>query len=573
MKILGVRHGHDSAAAVIIDGEIIADAAEERFTRVKNDTSFPIHSIEFCLDEAGIGPEDIDCLAMPTKNIQPEFPVFFSMPESAEISSGNPAAGIKTLARKMLSVEPKKNLPVLPLYRRMFRLSQSCQVHLCEHHLAHAASACYTSGLNNERSLVVTMDGRGDNVSTGVWLFEDNKIKRLLSYDGSSSIGYFYSNATEGLGWKHGCDEWKVMGLAPYGKARPGALRGFYPEFKDGVLITPHEYGEFGRWNDHGSNHYHGRDSFELSEKVKELGREDFAAEVQRVAEEQAMNIIVPWLKKVNTRRICCAGGFFLNVKFNQRLWYTGLLDTHWTYPNPGDAGLAVGAALSAYYSSNPGHAHKPLTNLYFGPGYSSKEIKETLESRGIAFRHTDNPALDAARYIADGYVIGWFQGRMESGPRALGGRSILMSPLKAENKDLINKKIKYREPFRPFCPSILYEKASDYLINPREELFMVTSFDVKENKRNAIPAVVHVDGTVRPQMVKKEVNPLYHELIKAFGDMTGEYVVLNTSFNIKGEPIVCNPREAIKCFYDTGMDVLVMGNYIIEKPTLENRG
>ncbi len=572
MKILGVRYGHDSAAAIIIDGEIIADVAEERFTRIKNDTSFPINAIEFCLKTAGINSEDLDCLAIPTKIMQPEFFVFFSIPGGDAHVNRHSLQGIKHMARKVLSVKARSTLPVLPLYQRQFRLSPSCRIHLCEHHLAHAASACYTSGLNNERALVVTMDGRGDNVSTGVWLFEDNAIKRLKAYDGSSSIGYFYSNATEGLGWRHGCDEWKVMGLAPYGTPRPGALKGFYPEFEDGVLTTPHEYGEFGRWNDHGSNHYHGRDSAGLSEKVKGLGREDFSAEVQRVAEEQAMNIILPWLKKTDTRRLCCAGGFFLNVKFNQRLWYTGLLDTQWIYPNPGDAGLAVGAALSAYYSLNPSQRHKPLTNLYFGPEYADSDIKKILESRGILYRYAENPSVDAARYIADGFVIGWFQGRMESGPRALGNRSILMSPLKAENKDIINEKIKYREPFRPFCPSVLYEKASDYIVNPREELFMVTSFDVKENKRHSIPAVVHVDGTVRPQMVRKEINPRYHELIKSFGDITGEYVVLNTSFNIKGEPIVCNPREAIKCFYDTGMDVLVIGNYIIEKPCLSRK-
>lgn len=572
MKILGVRYGHDSAAAIIIDGAIIADAAEERFTRIKNDTSFPLNAIEFCLKTAGISPEELDCLAIPAKNMQADFFTFFSIPDEAIPENKDSLQGIKNIAKKMLSVEAKRNAPVLPLYQRRFKLSPSCRIHLCEHHRAHAASACYTSGVNNGRALVVTMDGRGDNVSTGLWLFEDNEIKPLKAYDGSSSIGYFYSNATEGLGWRHGCDEWKVMGLAPYGTPRPGALKGFHPEFEDGVLITPHAYGEFGRWNDHGSNHYHGMDSIELSKKVKELGREDFAAEVQRVAEEQAMNVILPWLKKTDTRRIFCAGGFFLNVKFNQRLWYTGLLDTQWIYPNPGDAGLAVGAALHAHHSRKPGQGCRPLTSLYLGPEYSNSEIKKILESRGILYRYAENPSVDAARYLADGFVIGWFQGRMESGPRALGSRSILMSPLRAENKDLINEKIKYREPFRPFCPSMLYEKASDYLVNPRDEFFMVTSFDVKENKRNAIPAVVHVDGTVRPQMVKKEINPRYHELIKAFGDITGEYAVLNTSFNIKGEPIVCSPREAIKCFYDTGMDVLVMGNHIVEKPCLSKK-
>lgn len=565
MKILGVRYGHDASAALVIDGEIIADVAEERFTRVKNDTSFPINSIEYCLKQGNISSEDLDVLAIPTISIQDAFFSFFTIKEI------NVPDNIKKSLKKNIKngVYLSDSAPVLPLYQIPFKLSDKCKIHLIEHHLAHAASACYTSGLYNEKALVVTMDGVGDNTSIAIWRFEKNKIEKLQQFDGTGSLGWFYANATEAMEWRHGSDEWKLMGLAPYGTPERLSLKGFYPEFKDGNLVRSHDYGEFGRWNDHGANHYHGRDSIKLQQFVQKVGRDDFAAEVQRILEEQAFKIILPWLERESTRHLVCAGGVFLNVKMNQKLWYTGRLDTQWVYPNCGDSGLPVGSALYAYYSKYPEEKHKKLESLYYGPSYSNEEIKKVLDERGIVYKYVNDPSERAASYLTKNYVLGWFQGRMEAGPRALGNRSILMSPLKSENKDLINKKIKYREPFRPFCPSMLYEKHKEYLINSRDEFFMVTSFDVREDKKERIPAVVHVDGTARPQMVKKEINPLYYSLIKTFGDMTGESVVLNTSFNIKGEPIVCSPREAIKCFYDTGIDVLVMNNFIIEKPNI----
>lgn len=571
MKILGVRFGHDAAAALVVNGEIIADAGEERFTRVKNDTSFPINAISYCLEAGGISSEDLDCLAIPGTGIPDEFFIFFSIPDSIiPVDLVRDNKGVKDIIRSVLNVRTQRKLPVLPLYQKPFKLSSKCRIHLSGHHLAHAASACYTSGYNEEKALCVTMDGRGDAISVALWRFEANRIESIKWFEGNASLGWFYSNATEAMGWRHGSDEWKVMGLAPYGNQRPGALKGFYPEFKDGDLVRPHEFGEFGRWNDHGANHYHGKDSENLSRIVGELGMEDFAAEVQKIFEEQAFNVILPWLEKENTRILCTSGGCFLNVKFNQKLWYTGKVDDLWIYPNPGDAGIAAGAALHAFYMEGRGVKHKKLDNLYFGPEFSNEYIEGVLKDRGIDYKFIENPSEVCAQYLYRNLVVGWFQGRMEAGPRALGNRSILMSSLKAENKDIINAKVKYRETFRPFCPSMLYEKRNDYLVKPRDEFFMICSFDVTQDKKDKIPAVVHVDGTARPQMVMERVNPLYYEVIKAFGDLTGEYVILNTSFNIKGEPIVCHPREAIKCFYDTGIDVLIMGNFVVEKPALK---
>lgn len=587
MKILGVRCGHDAAAALILDGEIVADVAEERFTRIKNDASFPIHAIQYCLKAGNVASKELDVLAIPSVEMTPEFFSFFAIPKVIlpEQYRKKPKKVEKKFFR--LNKQAKQRVveatahndgyaparsPILPLYQKPLPLSPECTIVLVDHHLAHAASACYTSGVSNEKALVVTMDGRGDHVSVALWRFEQQRLECLKKYDGSSSLGWFYANATEAMEWRHGSDEWKVMGLAPYGVPQPGALRGYYPEFEQGELIRPHEYSEFGRWKDHGAMHYHGKDAHELSKIYQTLGSENFAAEVQRISEEQAFNLILPWLERENTHNILCAGGFFLNVKFNQKLWYSGKVARQWVYPNAGDAGIAVGAALYAYYATHPHEHPQKLEHLYRGPEYSNDEIQRILDDRGLTYRFVDDPSDAAARYLAQNYVIGWFQGRMEAGPRALGNRSILMSPLKAENKDLINRKIKYREYFRPFAPALPVEKMHDYLVNPREELFMTCSFDVVEQKQQAIPAVVHVDGTARPQMVKREVNPRYYDLIMKFGELTGEYVILNTSFNVKGEPIVRHPREALKCFFDTGMDVLIINNYVLEKPALCQR-
>ena len=565
MKILGVHFGHDSAAALVIDGEIVADVAEERFSRCKNDCSFPLRSIQFCLSKAGIGAEDIDVLAMPSRHLHPTAEVFFGIPDSELRRHRRFKRWVKTLLYEFSGIG--NDTPTLPLYQEPFRLSPNARVELVDHHLSHIASAAYTSGIPiEEKVLGVCSDGIGDGTSVSVWRIQNNEITNLVRYGGEGSLAWFYANSTEAMGWRHGSEEWKVMGLAPYGTPSPGILKGYYPEYAKGELVTPHIYEDFGTWLDHGGVHFHGADSYEMSKIFDRVGAEDFAAEVQRVSEEQAFNLILPWLEKESTRHLVCSGGFFLNVKFNQKLWYTETLDTQWVYPNPGDAGLAVGAAMNVYFETHRDKQHQPLQTLYGGPDFSNEEIEEILIDRGLEYSKEADVEQVAARYLSKNYVMGWFQGRMEAGPRALGNRSILMSPIDPGNKDLINAKVKYREAFRPFCPSIIDDMYHEYLDSPREELFMVTSFEVNEGVSERIPAVVHQDRTARPQIVRKSNNARYHKLIDEFRKITGEGAILNTSFNIKGEPIVCNPREAIKCFYDTGLDVLVLGDYVIKK-------
>lgn len=363
------------------------------------------------------------------------------------------------------------------------------------------------------------------------------------------------------------------MGLAPYGDVSKvnGILKDFCPKFKNGRLVKPHNFGIAYSHNEKGALHWHFDKAYEIQKLIKRYGRKNISAEAQRILEEQVMDVIFSWLEREKTKNLCCAGGVFLNVKLNQRIWNSGKVKHHYIFPNSGDGGLAVGTALYTYYKLSGESTTDKISNVYWGPEFSDEEIESILKDRNLKYEHYENISERCAELLAEGRIIGWFQGKMESGPRALGNRSILMGPRKAENKDIINSKVKFREVFRPFCPSIIEEARKEYLNDSREEPFMITSFDVKDVKRGRIPAVVHVDETLRPQTVKREVNPKYWNLIKKFSDITGVPVILNTSFNIRGEPIICSPRDAIKCFYDTGMDYLVVGDFLVSKDRREN--
>jgi carbamoyltransferase len=563
MIILGINIGHDSSAALVKDGKIVANVAEERFSRIKHDGSFPFEAIQYCLKEGAITTEEIDVVAIPGMNPRFEIDRFFLLNEQhkSELRKRRP---FRTRIKKKLLDKQQQELPI---YIERFRLSESCRLVIVEHHLAHAASAYFTRG-SVEPCLIVTMDGVGDGVSTAVWKGQDNRITLLKKWGCESSLAWFYSNVTEALGWWHGDGEGTTMGLAPYGQPEKVGLRldSYHPIFKNGDLIKPHHFGKVELFLNHGANHWHLPESSLIHPLVDEVGREHVAARAQEIIEQQIIPFITHWLSKTNTKNLVCSGGLFLNIKLNQRIWCELNLEEHWIYPDPGDSGLAIGAAIYAFYSGSSSQLRERLEHLYYGPSYSNEEIKSLLESRRLIYKYVDDPSLEAARLLADNKIIGWFQGRMEAGPRALGNRSILMSANRQENKDIINAKVKYREAFRPFCPSILHDKKDEYLVNNRDENFMITSFEVQSDKRDKVPAVVHQDGTLRPQTVKYETNPRYYDLIRHFGDLTGEYLVLNTSFNIKGEPIVCHPREAIRCFYDTGIDALILGNFLLEK-------
>jgi len=562
MKILGLHMGHDSSAALVENGKTIADVAEERFRRIKHYAGLPIESIQYCLKEGNIDDiNELDAIVIPNKYgyLEPEIECVFGLSKTKGVK---PKSQFISYVRSALGA---KN-PKPPIYYPSFNLRDGSKIKFVEHHLAHAASAYYTRKTSDE-CLIITADGIGDGVTIGIWKGSKGKIKSLKKYKRDAALGWFYSIVTEGLHWWHGDGEGKTMGLAPYGDASKakGVLSKYHPVFKDGKVKKGFDLGEAFFWKEAGSYQWHFDEAKEIEALIKKHGKENIAAEAQNILEEQMIEMIKYWVNKTGIKKVAFAGGIFLNVKLNQRIFEQLNLDEQHIYPNCGDSGLAVGGALNEYYNNNIFKGNE-LKHLYTGPSYSDDYIEDLLKARNLKYRKMKDPAKEAAELLAQNKIIGWFQGRMESGPRALGNRSILMSPLKPENKDIINARVKFREGFRPFCPSLLWENACDYFDNWRDEYFMITSFTVKDGKGKDIPAVTHVDNTARPQMVKKEVNSLYWNLIKEFGDITGEYIILNTSFNIKGEPIINRPQEAIRCFFDGGLDYLVLGSYIIGK-------
>lgn len=563
MIVLGIGIGHDAAACLVVDGVLVANAAEERFTRIKHDSSFPAAAIAYCLQEAGITSRDIDAVAVAGQYLPRGMEARFLL-TPRQVAA---LAALRPVGNKALQLLVSSKIPSLPLYIQRFELSPRCAFVCVEHHLCHAAAAHFTRG-HDDRCLIMTMDGIGDDVSSAIWLGEKNVIEPLAKWGRDASLGWFYGNVTEALGWQHGDGEGTTMALASYGDAAKvgDRLERFHPSFAEGQLTRPHAFGHASYLNQNGTYHWHFADAEAIRAVASECGAENVAARAQEILEEEVLGIVKHWIEARKLKRLTCSGGVFLNVKLNQRIWYEAGLDEHWVFPDAGDSGLAIGAALYAWHTRGQPSEPQRLEHLYYGPSFSDPFVREILEARNLPYRETPDPSHAAAQMLTEGKIVAWFQGRMESGPRALGNRSILMSPTDAANKDIINTRVKLREEFRPFCPSIPFERKDNYLLGGREENFMITAFNVVPSKRESIPAVVHVDGTLRPQTVKRQTNPRYHRLIERFGELTGEYAVLNTSFNIKGEPIVCHPRDAIRCFFDTGINALIIGSFVLEK-------
>ncbi len=566
-SVLGIQVGHDASAAVVIDGTVVAAAAEERFNRVKHSAEPPVDSIAFCLSEAGLRLEDLDEVAVARSGSLEALLQLMNLAFRGGHRGGllDRSLGLaKRLYRERGPGVPEHP----PLYHRNWKNGPLLRARLVPHHLAHAASAFYTSGWSGP-TLVVTADGVGYETSIGIWRASlPARFELLYSAGREGSLGFFYGLVTEALGWQIGDGEGKTMGLAAYGSTTArGALDRYRPRYASGRLARPHDFGRYAHWSHLGTHHWHLEEAGEVQDLAKTYGREALAAEAQRVLEREMVPLVRHWLDRERTRAACFAGGVMLNVKLNQRLRESGALDEQHVFPDAGDGGLAVGAALLRDAELGSGLAPRRLDHLYWGPAFDDAAIESLLRERRLPVRRADDVALAAAERLAAGRSVGWFQGRMEAGPRALGGRSILVDPTKAENKDALNARVKYREPFRPFCPSMTPGAAAE-LLGPgaRNEAFMITSFDVRPDQRARIPAVVHADGTARPQVVDAAVNPRFQRLLVEFGRRSGVECLLNTSFNVKGEPIVCHPREAIRCFFDTGLDSLVLGSFILDK-------
>lgn len=549
MIILGINAAfHDSAACILKDGKLIAAAEEERFTHIKHGKrpipfsayELPFHAIDYCLKTAGIHITEVDHFGY---SFDPEICRISVYGENDELF----LSSIKRAANHLASGYPHH------LQQRFLGANaKDMHWHFVDHHIAHAASAFYCSPFN--RAAVMVMDGRGENVSTTYYTGDGLALKKLSEVDIPNSLGLLYETITDHLGFLHSSDEYKVMALASYGKP-------VYSEiFREMIQI-----GNDGRYTVDDRNL---EVKFGPKRKRSEPFLErhfDIAFSLQQVLEEKVLQL-VDWLyHETNEENLCLAGGVALNCVLNGVIRDRGPIKRIWIQPASGDAGTALGAAL--YLDAKIGSRERKfeMEHVYWGPEFSDKEIEEFLIWTKVTYRKSENIAKDAATLLAANKIIGWYQGRMEFGPRALGSRSILASPIHPEMQQRLND-IKDREDFRPVAPVVLQEDADGWFESAGYSPFMLFVNKVREDKANKIPAVRHVDGTARIQTINEKQHPLYYNLIKSFKELTGVPVLVNTSFNTRGEPIVCTPRDAVECFWTSPFDALVIGNFILEK-------
>lgn len=569
-KILGLAFFyHDSAAALIVDGKVLAAAQEERFTRVKHDESFPQNAIEFCLKNAGITIEDIDCIVFYEKPI-----LKFDRLITTYINTW--PRGLFSFVKAM-QVWFKDKLWTESVIRK--KLSYSGEIFFSDHHLSHAASSYFCSEFTD--ATIVTLDGVGEWNTTTIGWGEENSLHLTDTINFPHSIGLLYSAVTYYLGFKVNSAEYKVMGLAPYGDASV-----FFEKFKK--LITIKDDGGFKLdmsyfAYEHGltmtSKKFH--DLFGGTPRTSETEittrEKDIAAALQKITEEAILKIVAHAKKKFPSENLCLAGGVALNCVANGKIMESGLFKNIYIQPAAGDAGGAIGAALYFYYTMNNGAGRaKVMETAYLGTEYSNAEIKEFLEHGTLEFTggekiiytecESEEELIEkTAEILAQDKdaAIGWFQGKMEFGPRALGNRSIIADPRNKENWRRVNLKIKFRESFRPFAPAVLEEESRKYFTLPVPSPYMLL---VSQVTQDIIPAVTHVDNSARVQTVNRHQNKKFYDLIKRFFYKTGCAVIINTSFNVRGEPIVESPRDAFNSFMNTYLDYLVIGNFIIKK-------
>jgi carbamoyltransferase len=586
MKILGISsYYHDAAACLVVDGEIVAAASEERFTRIKHDAEFPDHAIAYCLEEGRIREGDLDYVAFYDKP-------FLKFERILETYIASVPRGLPSFI-KAIPLWIKKKLFIPKLIERALP-GFGGKMLFAEHHESHAASAFYPSPF--ERAAFLTIDGVGEWATTSFGVGEGHDIKILGEIHFPHSLGLLYSAFTYYTGFKVNSGEYKVMGLAPYGE--PTYVDAILAEVvdlkEDGSFRLDQEYFDYCSGLRMTSEKFHRlfggpprRPESPLTQRDMDLARS-----VQVVCEEAMLRMARHVHRVTGEKYLCLAGGVALNCVGNGRILREGPFEDLWIQPAAGDAGGALGAALAVWhqYLGKPRMAKARGTQRgsYLGPSYPADEIEKVLDRFGA--KYTKLAAEDVSKKVAEllaaENVVGWFQGRMEFGPRALGGRSILGDARSPRMQSTMNLKIKFRESFRPFAPSVLYDDASEYFEIDRESPYMLLVAPVREEhrqevseeqqklfgvdklkvRRSSIPAITHVDYSARIQSVHPDDNKTYYELIRAFKDLTGCGVIINTSFNVRGEPIVCKPEHAYTCFMRTEMDYLVLGPYLLAK-------
>ena len=593
MRVLGISaFYHDSAAALVEHGRIVAAAQEERFTRIKQDSNYPSHAIDYCLSAADIKLGDVDFVAFYDKP-------FLKFERLLETYTAFAPRGFKSFSMAIpVWIKEKlfqKSLLTKKLKERAPDFDWESRLLFAEHHQSHAASAFFPSPY--EDATILTMDGVGEWATASVAQGAGNKLVMTREIHWPHSLGLLYSAFTYYTGYKVNSGEYKVMGLAPYGepKYKDVILDKVVDLKADGSFRLNLEYFDYctglRMTNDRFAELFGGAPR--APEELLTQKHMDLAASIQAVTEEVMLRLTRALAKENGSKNLCLAGGVALNCVANGKVLRDGAFKNIWIQPAAGDAGGALGAALTAYhgFQSQPRHVNGALDAMagsYLGPDFSQNEIETRLQAEGAKFTTVDDGELveKVADALADEKAIGWFQGRMEFGPRALGDRSILGDPRSPSMQKTLNLKVKYRESFRPFAPSVLREDVADWFDINDNSPYMLMVADVAPARqkemtadeqalfgidklniaRSEIPAVTHVDYSARIQTVHAETNPRYHALISAFKARTGYPVVVNTSFNVRGEPIVCTPEDAFHCFMGTELDMLAVGNCILEK-------
>ncbi|HXU73736.1 MAG TPA: carbamoyltransferase [Polyangia bacterium] len=568
MYLLGLTTMGESSAALVKDGEIVACAEEERFSRQKHHIGFPYRSVEYCLSEAGIGIGDVDHV---THYWKP-----WILKHRIGHTLGVLAKGVDLFRARAQRGAKQMRGYYLPMFYMPIKVRREVgpsdfNFHYVEHHVSHAASAYYCSPFDD--AAVLTVDGAGEEATVLFAHGQGNRLEVLARVKLPHSLGQFYSAATNFLGFDmFAGDEYKVMGMAGWGEPTSAGYlqREVVKKTADGgfaldITFLDHHLAKHRQYSDRALKLWgqpRGKDE-ETTQR-----HYDIAASVQATFEETLFHMLEWLFKKTGTRNLCMAGGCALNSLANGKIASRTPFERFFFQPAAHDGGGALGSALYVYHHQLGKPRRSSMKHAYWGPGFDDARCRAAAEAGGLTPVQLADAELPGkvAQLIADGAIIGWFQGRMEWGPRALGHRSFVADPRRSDMKETINRKIKLREPFRPFAPSMLAEASERYFGRQHDAPFMITVFPVKEERKAEIPAVVHVDGTARPQLVEKDVNPRYWSLIKAFEERTGIPVLLNTSFNVQ-EPIVCTPEDAVRTFLATDVDYLVMENQLIARP------
>ena len=557
---------HDPAAAILVDGEVIAAAEEERFSREKHAVGKPcLNSIKFCLEEAGVSPDEVDYAAFPWS--------FDAFNKKKWIYALNTVFSEPSRAYKTITKASKKTKEIKKMILNMLKDAgiklQEDKIFYVEHHLAHAASAYFLSGYEN--AAIMSIDGSGELTSTLLAEGRNGKIRKIKEIDLPDSLGRFYSTMTAYLGFRPNNGEYKLMGMAPYGDPKKIDLSDIIYMKNDTFKVNP-EY----VWPIR-SRRYDPEAMIpkKLVERFGPPRKGDglsepyihIAAATQKIFEDIVIRLMDKHIGSVlkDTGNLVFAGGCALNVVLNRKLIKHPLIKNIFVQPASHDAGTSLGAAV--YASAVLGDKIKPMKDAYLGPSYSDAAIESLLKKKSnITYEKKPDIEKEVAEVLKEGKVVGWFQGRMEYGPRALGNRSILGNPTTPGISDRINEMIKFREKWRPFCPSIMEEHAKDIIESDNPAPYMTLSFEVSEKWKEKIPEVVHVDGTARPQTVNEKDNPRFYRLIKCFFEKTGVPVLINTSLNRRGEPMACSPEDALNIYLGSGLDYLALGDFLVKR-------